>query len=139
MLGRGGGLCLARRGDPLLRDGHAPARVPLAANGVCLDGPGDGCLGTHRSLTRLDTYEAESARYRCVLQKPVQTCVQLTDGTCGWRSATSAFRRRRDVASISRLLAAREATEAPPLQVRNETGAPLLVEWDFCGSKRRRR
>ena len=99
-----------------------------AASDVCLDAR-QGTTALTCSLTRLDAYDAASHSYRCVLQKPVQTCVQLTDGTL--RVALGDLGLCVDdatVASISRILAAREATEAPPLQVRNETGAALLVD-----------
>ncbi|CAH0376551.1 unnamed protein product [Pelagomonas calceolata] len=98
----------------------------LAASDVCLDGR-QGTTALTCSLTRLDAYDAQT--YRCVLQKPVNVCAQVTDGTL--RVALGDLGLSVDeatVASISRLLAAREATEAPPLQVVNETGAPLLVD-----------
>ena len=102
----------------------------LTASDVCLDGR-QGTTALTCSLTRLDAYDAASHNYRCGLQKPVQTCVQLTDGTL--RVALGDVGVSIDdatVASISRILAVREATEAllPPLQVRNETGAALLVD-----------
>ena len=55
--------------------------------------------------------------------------MQLTDGTL--RVALGDVGVSIDdatVASISRILAAREASDTPPLQVRNETGAALLVD-----------
>jgi hypothetical protein len=100
-----------------------------AASDVCLDAR-QGTTALTCSLTRLDAYDATSGQsYRCVLQKPVNVCAQMTDGTL--RVALGDLGLSVDdatVASISRILAAREAAETPPLQVRNETGAPLLVD-----------
>jgi len=98
------------------------------ASDVCLDGR-QGTTALTCSLTRLDAYDAAQHTYRCMLQKPVQTCVQVTDDTL--RVALGDASLSIDdatVASISRILAAREAAETPPLQVRNETGAALLVD-----------
>ena len=100
----------------------------LTASDVCLDGR-QGTTALTCSLTRLDAYDAASHNYRCVLQKPVNVCAQMTDGTL--RVALGDLGLSVDnatVASISRILAAREASDTPPLQVRNETGAALLVD-----------
>lgn len=106
-------------------------RVPAfraEASDVCLDGR-RGTTALTGSLTRLDAYDAASQTYRSVLQTPCAVCAQFTDGTL--RVALGDVGLAIDdatVASLARLLAARETGDAPPLHVRNETGATLIVD-----------